>query len=379
MRHKKKIVHIVSVSFSIPYFFGEQIPYFNKKGFSFSVICSPSSNLEEFSQKFEFDSVEVEIKREINIFSDIRAIFEIFFYLRREKVETVIAHSPKGGLVGMIAAKIAGVPKRIFFRHGLPFETQKGIKRGILILCEKICGLFASKVVSVSPSILKQSEKFKLNAGYKNLILNKGTCNGVNTKWFDMDSVDKEIINSLKDQIGIDKNDIVYGFVGRVSKDKGVLQLLDAWREFSNEVKNAKLLIIGPIDTRDPIGENFIEEVNHFKNVIYLGEKADVKNYYSIMDVFVLPSFREGFPTVVLEASAMKVPIITTKVTGCIDSIKDNFTGIFTDINANSINEALKFYYLNPCIRKMHGENGYQFIKQNFDQDLVWREIENLL
>jgi glycosyltransferase involved in cell wall biosynthesis len=136
---------------------------------------------------------------------------------------------------------------------------------------------------------------------------------------------------------------------------------------------------VGPFETRDSIDLSIQEYIINEKSIIYVGEQSDTVLYYSTFDIFILPSYREGFPTVVLEASSMQLPVITTKNTGCIDSIQENITGIYCDISSNTIINSLKYYIDNPVLRKNHGINGRDFVINNFNQNLIWKEIEKII
>jgi glycosyltransferase involved in cell wall biosynthesis len=150
------------------------------------------------------------------------------------------------------------------------------------------------------------------------------------------------------------------------------------WNLLNKDHLNLKLMLCGPIDERDPIEEDLYRRIISDKSIILVGEIHNPELYYSIFSCFVLPSYREGFPTVVLEASSMQLPIITTRSTGCIDSIIDNETGIYADISPISISEKISFYINNPLIAKQHGVNGRHFVINNFNQKLIWTNLHNI-
>ncbi|KKX51722.1 glycosyltransferase family 4 protein [Sphingobacterium sp. IITKGP-BTPF85] len=360
----KKILHIVSVSFSLRYFVGNQFHYFKEKGNEFYVACSDSSDFIALSREFGFTPFPVPILRSINPLQDIKSIYRLYQYIRREQFDIVIAHSPKGGLIGILAAYLARTPKRIFFRHGLVFETVTGLKKHLLINIERLIGFCATSIVNVSPSITRVSDRLKLNASSKNKLLGKGTCNGID-------------ITKFKPRSGYkDSTVITIGFVGRLSKDKGLIELIDAWKLLCNKYKSIRLMLIGPLDERDPLPDAVLDQIYRDPTIDYIGGVDDTSLYYNKMDIFVLPSFREGFPTVTLEASASGLPVVTTKVTGCIDSIIENETGLFADNNSHSLNEKIRFYIDNQDIAQLHGRNGCQFVKDHFSEDLIYKQIE---
>lgn len=363
----KKILHVVSVSFSLRYFVGNQFHYFKEKGYEFHVACSESAEFNSLAKEFDFKQFPVPILRSIDPLQDIKSIYKLYRYIRRERFDIVIAHSPKGGLIGMIAAYLAQVPTRVFFRHGLVFETVTGLKKCLLINIERLIGFCANSIVNVSPSINKISDQLQLNSSSKNVLLGKGTCNGIDTTRF----TPRSGFNHPKIK--------TIGFVGRLSKDKGIFELIEAWKMLCQEYGSIRLLLVGPIDERDPLPTATLDQIQEDPSIVYVGGVSDTAFYYNEMDIFVLPSYREGFPTVTLEASASGLPVVTTKVTGCIDSIIENVTGIFAENTAESIYEKIKFYIDNSDITKEHGESGSQFVRDNFSENYVYKEIEKKL
>lgn len=362
----KKVLHIVSVSFSLKYFIGNQFIYFSEKGYDFTVSCSPCEDLFEYAEKMNFKTFPVNISRSINPLQDILSIYKLYRFIKKEKFDVVISHSPKGGLIGMLASYFAKTPKRIFFRHGLVFETLTGVKKQLMILVEKLIGFCSHKVVNVSSSIENLAVELKLNDVSKNIILGKGTCNGVNNNLFYPRSR-----TEFKDKT-------VVGFVGRMTKDKGITELINSL-DYLNDYEDFLLLLIGPFDERDVLDDNIITKIKTHPKIKYLGEVKNTAHYYNQMDIFILPSYREGFPTVNLEAAASSLPIITTRSTGCIDSIIENETGIFTEIDSESIAKAIIFYIDNNEERINYGLSGLKFVTENFSESIIYKEIEDKL
>lgn len=363
----KKILHIVSVSFSLPYFIGNQFHFFKHKGYEMHVACSESQDLNSLTKEFGFKAFPVPILRNISPFQDLKSILQLRRYIIQEKIDIVIAHSPKGGLIGILASFLAGTRKRIFFRHGLVFETSAGFKKKMLIAVEKLIGFCATNVVNVSPSVAVISDKLSLNHPNKNILLGKGTCNGIDVNRFKFREVNKS------------PSTITVGFVGRLATDKGIVELVKAWDILRAQYSNISLLLVGPFDERDMLDEATVSRITSDSSIEYVGGVSDASLYYNRMDIFVLPSYREGFPTVTLEASASCLPIVTTKVTGCIDSIIENVTGVFCDNTADSIASKVKYYIDNPSLIKVYGENGRKFVCENFSEEFIYQEIENKL
>ncbi|MHC5353689.1 glycosyltransferase family 4 protein [Myroides sp. LJL115] len=368
-----KILHVVSVSFALPYFIGDQINYLKENGVNPTIACSPSEDLLNFGSKYSIPIFEVNISRRIDPITDLKSVYKLVQFIREEKFDFVIGHTPKGALLAMLASKLVGTKNRIYFRHGLVFETSRGFKLYLLRFLEKLTSMCASQIVCVSQSVYDYSVENGFGSALKNIVLNKGTCNGVDTiKYSKSNSEDKV---KLLRKVGIPENNIVIGYVGRLSKDKGIRELVEAWKELLKKYSNISLLLVGPLDERDGLDNSVLEFMEGESSIILTGNQKDTKLYYNLMDIFVLPSYREGFPTVVLEASSMELPIITTRSTGCKDSIIEGVTGVFSNISEKDLSDKISYYIDNPGKRKEHGKNGREWILENFKQELVWEVI----
>jgi len=372
-----KVLHVVSISFSLPYFIGEQFTFFKQRGVDFQVVASPSAHFLSYSEKMDFDPFPIVIKRSVSPLQDLKSIFAIRRLILNEKVDIVIGHTPKGGMIAMVAAFLAGNKKRVYVRHGIMFETSSGIKRLLLISIERLTGFLAKKVVCVSPSILKVSNDKRLSKRKHNFVLGKGTCNGIDGIRFAPENVSHEVKEQLRCQYNIAVDDQVVGYVGRIVNDKGIRELYDAWQIVKLQRPGVKLLLVGPFEERDGLSLKLKEDILADCTIICVGLVNDVLDYYSLMNVFVLPSYREGFPTVVLEASAMELPVVTTRATGCIDSIINRETGRFTSLAPEDLASNILFYLVNREVAQNDGRKGREFVVDNFSQHIVWEEIEN--
>lgn len=375
----KNILHVVNVFFVIPYFFGDQFLYFRGHGYNFHIICSPSENLDNYSKDKGFQYEEIPITREFSVIQDFKSLIAICKYIRKNNIQTVVGHTPKGGLLAMIAAFITRVPSRIYFRHGLMYETSKGIKRQILLFAERLTALLANKIVCVSPSVYKKSLSDKLNQEKKQIVLGKGTCGGVDSlQKFNPDKINLLKRNELRESLGIAPDDIVVGYCGRLVKDKGIAELVDAY-EMLNLEKPAKLLLIGGFEKRDSLSDDMVNKIKNNRNIIVTGVVYhEIEYYYSLMNVFVLPSFREGFGMSVLEASSMRIPVLTTRVTGCVDSIIEGETGFFVSNTAESIRQGIESLLKRDDLEQIRLQ-GRNFVVDNFDNLILWEIMDKEL
>lgn len=377
----KRILHVITVSFVINHFFGNQFKYLKKRtGNTYFLGCSPSEEFFSLAQKLNYVPFSVKVTRNISPITDLFSIISIFLFLKKNKIDVVVGHTPKGGMVSMIAAYLAGVKTRIYFRHGIIYETSTGLKRFTLKNIDRLSGGLASKVVCVSRSVRESSVRDRLNDPWKNIILGLGTCSGIDTeKKFNPMLQDGDRVQELKKNLNLENDDFVVGYVGRLVRDKGINELIAAWKILERSHSNIKLLLVGPVEERDRISAASLTEILSNPNIINTGFVLDAAPYFALMDVFVLPTYREGFPTVSLEASSMELPVIITRATGCEEAIIENKTGLFVINTAEDISDKISFYICNPQSKTLHGRTGRAFVRSHFEETKIWDSIHNQL
>ena len=369
------ILHVINISFVLRHFIGDQFFYFPPKGYKLFVACSPEDGFKKMADYYHFEYLATPIERKISLISDIKSIFRICQYIRKNNIDIVEGHSPKGALLGMIAARLCGVPKRIYFRHGLVYETSHGFKRTLLIWIDKLTSACATKVVCVSNSLMQQSLRDHLCPAHKQVLLGNGTCGGIDTKKkYNPTLIHQEKLASYRAQYGLSESDFVIGYTGRLVRDKGIIELLEAFDCLPDKL-HAKLLLVGMFEERDALPENIQDRIRNDKRIIFAGLiNTEMEYFYAMMDVYVLASYREGFPIGVLEAQAMQVPVLTTKATGCIDSIIEKETGLYITHDAEDIAKKIQSIRDYPNM----GTNGRGWVTTHFDNLVIWNYIEQL-
>ena len=376
--NSKNILHVVNIYFVLPYFIGRQFKYFRERGFRFHVVCSESEYLEAYAKENSFDYRVLPVLRSINILQDFKTVVGICRYIREKQIGIVVGHTPKGGLLSMIAGWIMRVPKRIYFRHGLVYQTSYGLKRFILMTVDRIASLCATKIVCVSPSVLRHSIEDRLASASKQTILHKGTCCGIDTEGkFNPKNIDPVKLSLMKAKWGINDADWVIGYSGRLVRDKGIIELVRAFRNLKKDHANYKLLLVGMFEIRDALPDDVQQDIKNDSQIIWTDfQNSDMEYFYSMMNVYVLPSYREGFPTGVLEAQSMKVPVITTYATGCCDSILEGVTGLFVEHDADQLSDAI--LRISNASSRVDGSKAREWVRANFENHIVWNEIEKL-
>lgn len=379
----KNVLEVINLFGSASNFIGDQFSFLREKGYNMHLICSFDEKLPEFAQKQGINYKSVVLKRTLSPINDIKAYFEICKYIKQYQIDTIIAHQFKARLIAMFAAFTMNVPNRIIFAHGVLYETMHGVKRHIFMIVDRIVASLSHKVVCVSPSVANVRVKDRINKPEKNYILNKGTCGGIDTvNLFNPELYSITEVDKIKKSLGLDDDNFIIGFCGRLVKDKGIIELIEAFELLckAHSQKKIKLLIIGPKEIRDSIPEETIDKIMNNLNIVFTGyiDHYKIPIYYKLMDILVLPSYREGFGMVTIEAAAMQVPSIVSKSTGCIDSIKENITGIYTKIDSLDIKKNIELYF-DRNFRNKLAVNCRQFVVDNFDHKKVWPFIIDVI
>jgi len=275
----------------------------------------------------------------------------------------------------MMAAWLTRVPCRIYTIHGLPFMAKTGLLRHLLIATERTsCGL-ATSVLAVSVSMRAVALEQKLCSRHKIDVLAAGTTNGIDTRVaFALPTKDER--RRARAALGFSSEACVIGFVGRIVKDKGICELAEAWSLIASEFPQARLLLVGPEESVDAPPRSTIERLRSDPRVSMLGYVADPRAMYCAIDIVALPSYREGFPIVPLEAAAMGLPVVATAIPGCTDAVMDGHTGTLVAVrDSQALVEALRTYLATPALRLAHGQHGLERVRSQFSQEVLWGEL----
>jgi len=374
----KNVLNVVNVFFAIPYFFGNQFEYMKSQGFDVHVICSPSEHLEQYAKNHKFIYKEIPVTRSITPLTDLKSLYKICKYIQKNDIDIIVGHTAKGSLLAVLAGKIMRVKDIIIFRHGIPYDRHVGFKKKMAIWRTQLVAYLANKIVVVSHSLAELSLEIKLNPEQKQYVLGKGSCGGIDTiNKFNPSVIKSDKKGKLQNKLKIENNDFVIGFCGRLETDKGIIELVYAFELLINKYPNKKLklLLIGMFDVRNPLNDIDKNRILNNPNIIYTGYiKDDLEYYYSLMTVGVLPSYHEGLGMFMLEAQAMQIPVITTKSIGCIDTIIENETGLYTTINAQDICNKIETYF-DDSLRTKFGLKAREMIVANFNNKIIWPEI----
>lgn len=377
-----KLIHVFSIFTTAESFFDGQFRYLADQGYEIVVVSSDSPNAETFCKRNGVRFVPLNIPRSVSPMAITKAVKSLCLLIRKECADAVFGHTPVGALCAMIAARVCGVKNRIYYRHGVIYTTMQGVKHSIFKIEEKFVAGLATDVINVSHSLSKLAIADGLNCADKQHVIGHGTCGGIDAQGiFNPELVDCARFSEVRSELALDRADVVFGFCGRICNDKGIPELVDAFEMFQRQHVglNVKLLFIGRFDTRDGISEEKKQQIVANKDIIISGhiDKAEIPYYYSLLDVFVFPSHREGFGMCVIEASAMKKPILDSRAHGCIDAIVEHETGEYIDLSAEGICKGMKLM-LDANMRKRLGENGRRKVLEWYDFKVMWPLVGDL-
>lgn len=372
---RPKILYIISSSMSLRLLRG-QLQYLQKQGFEVSLIISPGEELTKPELCQHINIIPVSMERGISPLKDLQSLAELISIILQIKPDLCNSGTTKAGLLGGLASWLTRVPSRFFVLRGIRLETTTGMKRWLLWLSDKMACACATQIICVSNSVKETAEKLNLLSSEKAIVIGKGSSNGIDPSRFATTSERKLAAQQLRKQFQLPEEASVIGFVGRFTRDKGIKELLESFLILSEKYPALYLLLVGDFDQTDPVPFKTQKTIQTHPRVIVPGFVDDVAAYYQLMDIVALPTYREGFPNVVLEAGAAKKPVVATKATGCVDAVVDGETGLLVDVgNVDSLTKALELYMNNRELREKHGAAGYQRVLNNFRQEIIWEGL----
>jgi glycosyltransferase involved in cell wall biosynthesis len=373
---KQKIIRITTVPISLEKLLSGQLQFMSSF-YKVIAVSAQKENLERLGKKQEIEVFPLEMTRKITPFKDIFAVIKLYFFLKKTRPFIVHSHTPKAGIVGMLAAKLAGVPHRLHTVAGLPLLEVTGIKRRVLDAVEKFTYGCATMVYPNSFGL----KKIILDNNYcdskKLKVLANGSSNGIDTAYFNPELYTEEQNLRLENELGIQTDDFVFIFVGRLVKDKGINEMVSAFELLQKENSSLKLLLVGDYENDlDPLNPKTVESINTNSSILAVGFKNDVRPYLAIANVLVFPSYREGFPNVVMQAGAMGLPSIVSDINGCNEIIIEQENGLIIPVKDEmAIFLAMKKMVTNSSLTSKMKDNSRQMIVSRYEQKVVWEAI----
>ncbi len=369
----KKLIRITTIPLSLEKLLEGQLSFMNSH-YEVTAIAAEKERLEKYGRENNVKTFWIDMTRKITPIKDLKAVLKLYKFFKRENPLIVHTHTPKAGIVGMFAAKLAGIPIRLHTVAGLPLLETSGFKRKILNLVEKLTYSLATMVYPNSFELKKIILDQKFTTDKKLKILGKGSSNGIDTNYFDPKlylETDKDL---FRKKLNINKNDLVFIFIGRIVSEKGMNELITAFKKLHEVTSDVKLLLVGPFENDlDPIDDSNLEIIKSHKGIISVGYQEDVRPYLAISDVLTFPSYREGFPNVVMQAGAMNLPPIVTNINGCNEIIKHKKNGVIIPVKDSvSLYNAMSLFYTDRTFLEKLKNNARYQIAANYERQHFW-------
>ena len=356
-------------------FFGQQLRFFASQDFRVLAVCSPGPWIEKVRG---IDGVAVHglpMERKPHPAHDLASLFALRKLVSKFRPHILHAHTPKAGLLGMLAATIARVPVRLYTIHGLPLLTRSGWRRHMLKATERVSCALSTRTYCISPSLESLVRQMKLCADPKLATLGDGSCSGVDLEKFNPQLFGSDSRDSVRRTYGIPMGATLLCYAGRVARDKGIEVLAAAWEELSAKFSGLYLLLCGACDSTDPVPDWVLDGLRNDPRV-RLAENwvEDMPAVYAASDICVLPTFREGLSQVALESAAMQVPLVGTRIPGLVNAVEDGVTGLLVPAgDAPALAEGIASLLQDESLRSRLGMAGRRFVEDRFSEKRVNR------
>jgi glycosyltransferase involved in cell wall biosynthesis len=374
---RTRLVHVATVPTTFKFLIG-QPGYMRPRGFDTTVVSAPGEFGPRFAARELVEFLPVPMHRRITPLHDVVAVCRIVRHLRSIKPAIVHAHTPKGGLLGMIAAALTRVPVRIYHIRGLPFVTQKGWRRRMLLATERVSARLATRVLAVSHSMRDIAIATHICAPEKISVIASGSGNGVDSVRFDP-VLHAESGARLRTTLHIPETATVISFLGRLVIDKGIRELEGAWQMVRNRYPDAHLIVAGPIESESPLHPELLERLEQDDRVHLPGRIDDPASVFAASNLFVLPTYREGFPNVLLEAASMNLPVVATDIPGCVDAVQNGVTGLLVPPrDADALAEAMIELLEDPRRAAAMGRAARARVCAQFRPETIWQGVHGV-
>jgi glycosyltransferase involved in cell wall biosynthesis len=354
-----------------------QMKFMKRNGFDVLMISADGKEADEIVANEDCEHRIVPLTRKITPLQDLACLWQLIKIFLKEKPDIVHTHTPKAGLLGMMAAKVCRVNVRIHTVAGLPLMVENGLRFKVLKFIEKLTYACASNVWPNSYSLFKYIKHNNLTSERKLKVISKGSSNGINLERFSKTSFKNEILNGVKKSIHFDERNIYLLSIGRLVKDKGIVELVDTFVSLKKRSQEIKLILVGKFENElDPLPLRIHTEIEENPNIIHIDWTEYVEYYMSLATLFVFPSHREGFPNVLLQAGALETPIACSSIAGNVDLVEHNVTGLLFDVENNvQLKNQIEFALDNPKLANDMAARLHENVLNYYNRDTIWNAI----
>lgn len=368
----KKVFRITTVPISLNGLFKGQLKMLNEH-FELVGVSSPGFALEETHQREGIRVIALPMERRISPLRDFISLIRMVLLFLKERPDMIHSYTPKAGLISMLAGWIACVPVRMHTFTGLVFPTATGLKQKFLTWTDRLTCVCATHINPEGNGVKQDLIRYHITRKPLKVIAN-GNVNGVDLEYFQKSP---EVMQAAKKYI---KEDVfTFCFVGRIVRDKGINELIGAFVSLQKKYQNIRLILLGRFEQNlDPVSEETRKHIFNHPAIEFMDYQKDIRPFLAASDALVFPSYREGFPNVVLQAGAMGLPAIVTNINGCNEIIEQDMNGVIIEPkNEESLYTAMEFFFLNQEEIHIMARKSRDIIAQRYDQTFVWKAILN--
>ena len=373
-----KIIRTATVPESLDVLLKGQLSFLNQY-YQVLAVSGSGAHLQNVADREGVAVYPVEMERRIAPLQDLKSLYRLYRCFKKERPSIVHSITPKAGLLSMVAAKLAGVPIRMHTFTGLIFPSKAGLFQRLLIMMDKMLCRCATHIIPEGEGVKADLQRFRITNKPMHIVAN-GNVNGVDLDYFNKDRITITNREQLKQELGIEANDYVFIFVGRLVRDKGINELVQVFDTLSATDPRVKLLLVGPAEPElDPLLPETVQRIEQNRNIITVGLQKDVRPYFAISQALVFPSYREGFPNVVLQAGAMELPSIVSNISGCNEIIREGVNGaIIPSKDADSLLQAMKMFLARQEEISTWSKAAREIVEQKYSREVVWAATKAL-
>lgn len=372
-----KLLRITTETYSLRILLKGQLKFMSQQGIDVYMASSPDSHVAELEKNENAKFFPLPLSRELTPIKDLLSLFYAIRLIRNINPDIVHTHSPKAGIVGMLAAFICRVPLKVHTVAGLPLMEVSGIKRKLLNAVEFLTYWCADWVLPNSEELRKfiLDNKLSLNKD-KVQVLGSGSSNGIDLQYFSDSEQLREEAAYFRKKYQLTKDKLVLTFMGRLAFYKGINELIQAFEVLQRKYKNIILLLVGAKEELNPLSKLTEQAIDTNPSIISVGHQMDVRKFLLASDIFVFPSYREGFPQALMQASALGLPSIATNINGCNEIIKSGVNGLLIEPkNVEQIVDSCEKLIINKNLRMVFGDEARKFVTDNFEHRNLWNKI----
>lgn len=388
----KKLFRISTVPISLNILLKGQLRFLSQY-FDVTAVSGAGKDLDEVAKREEVKVHPIQMERQVALFKDLVSLWKLYRYFKKEKPDIIHSITPKAGLLSMTAGKLAGVPVRMHTFTGLIFPSKEGHFQTLLIWMDRLICKAATHVYPEGRGVREDLLRYRITDKPLTIIAN-GNVNGTDTAHFSSSQITDLQREALRTALGISPTDFVFVFVGRLVTDKGINELVTAFKKLastplshrtpdtlhqspSTSHPTPKLLLVGPMEHElDALNPETLTEIEGNPDVISVGFQHDVRPYFAVSHAFVLPSYREGFPNAVLQAGAMELPAIVTDINGCNEIINEGENGLIIPVkDAAALQQAMEKMMSDTVGYHTMKENARPLIESRYRQEVVWEAL----